>query len=210
MSENKGHENLDDDILECKRDILRENSNKSKKGDEVKEETEKIKPFEPKPIETDEIEALFEDEEDQPDTSMETELIDVEFEEETGDEPEKDEPVRSEKSEKSRGIENVYYQKTSVDRPEKESNTGGDVPKFDLGEQIMARQRDIASRKRKGPGQKTSKAEEKNKTSRKPGMGERNLNFSVPAKDEVEDRDGLISRIVAEDIRKLLSGNFLN
>jgi len=75
--------------------------------------------------------------------------------------------------------------------------TGG-IPKFDLAEQIMAEQRKIAAKKRKGPGRKVE-------TPRPPRKAESTASYAAPSPILSEQRR-IIAEIVSRDIKKLFAG----
>jgi hypothetical protein len=75
---------------------------------------------------------------------------------------------------------------------------GGEIPKFDLAEQIMAEQRKITAVRRRAPGQKTKTPD------RKPQTQSSQYTFKPFVLSEQEK---IIAEIVARDIQKLCRGD---
>ena len=75
----------------------------------------------------------------------------------------------------------------------------GEIPTFDLAEQIMAEQRKIAAVKRKGP---TRKAEPALRPSRTESIG-----HALKAPPVLSEQDQIIAEIVARDIERLYLHN---
>lgn len=82
---------------------------------------------------------------------------------------------------------------------------GGEIPKFDLAEQILAEQRKITAVKRKAPdkgirGQAPGKKAEPVTTQTEP---ESAIHFSMQPSQTLSEQDQIIADIVARDIRRL-------
>lgn len=193
---------LDDDILQSKKDLMRENDKK-----ETESEFKKIKEFRAEPLEKEEIEALFEEDENSDSGVDDPEIIDVDFEDEDeGEDDSEDLIPDSEIHPELKGIEKVYEQNTSISDEKFKPETQKEIPKFDLAEQILARQRMRISRKRVSP----AKKDNQNKNSDSQEVSRQVYSRENPGfeSDVGEDREQLIAKIVAEDIRNLVQGRF--
>ena len=82
-------------------------------------------------------------------------------------------------------------------RPERADSAqkAGEIPKFDLAEQIMAEQRKMAAVKRKGPGRKAEPA-------RRPRQAD-SIGHALKPPPVLSEQDQIIAEIVARDIEKL-------
>lgn len=76
----------------------------------------------------------------------------------------------------------------------------GEIPKFDLAEQILAEQRKVASARRKGPGQTVEAANKEQESEPVDYLGEQSTPMAL-------ERQQIIAEIVARDIEKLCRGN---
>lgn len=73
---------------------------------------------------------------------------------------------------------------------------GAEIPKFDLAENILAEQRRVSARKRKGPGQSDDVPVETGGAGRKGSVGE-------PLPEEPAELQRIVAEIVARDIERL-------
>jgi hypothetical protein len=85
-------------------------------------------------------------------------------------------------------------------KPRGVARQGGEIPTFDLGQQILAEQRKVAAIKRKGPGMR--------------GTAPAKIPQEQPASDtdgrpgaELSEQDQIIAEIVARDIGRLCRGD---
>jgi hypothetical protein len=85
--------------------------------------------------------------------------------------------------------------------PEREeaSQKAGEIPKFDLAEQIMAEQRKMAAVKRKGPGRKAEPAPRPRQAA--------SIGHALKPPPVLSEQDQIIAEIVARDIEKLYLHN---
>ena len=75
----------------------------------------------------------------------------------------------------------------------------GEIPKFDLAEQIMAEQRKIAAVKRKGPARKAPLARRQRQAE--------SIGHALKQPPVLPEQDQIIAEIVARDIEKLYMHN---
>jgi hypothetical protein len=94
---------------------------------------------------------------------------------------------------RARDIMPPYKQQTGENTKRRET----EIPQFDLAEEIMAEQRKLTAIRRKSPGKKTN-VEPVSYTPQQP--------MPVPENPFDSAQGGLISEIVARDIRRLCGG----
>lgn len=87
----------------------------------------------------------------------------------------------------------VEANKAGAQRPE------GEVPQFNLAEQIMAEQRKTAAVKRKAPGARAAPA-------RSPSAPKKTSGFMVSISPRVSNHAKIVAEIVAGDIREFCRG----
>ena len=88
----------------------------------------------------------------------------------------------------------------SANRPQHTETGAGEIPKFDLAEQIMAEQRKVTAIRRKAPGKKTKTPD------RQPRIQSTGYAFKQPAQT-LPEKGLIIAEIVARDIEKLYQGD---
>lgn len=76
-----------------------------------------------------------------------------------------------------------------------------DIPKLDLGKQIMAQHRKVTAVKRKSPGQPIAA---------KKAVAKPSVNLRVPEPPTASKYNPLIAEIVSRDIKRLYSGEILS
>ena len=103
------------------------------------------------------------------------------------------------KAKKVSGPQSKDKQASKTAKPARQGAAESEIPKLDLGEQILAEQRKVTAVRRKGPGSK-GKARPEQTPGVRAARGER------PAAPELSERDQVIAEIVATDIERLCGG----
>jgi len=100
--------------------------------------------------------------------------------------------VREAQSEQIKPIEDVPSEPTKTEQQKSE------VPRFDLAEKIMVKQRRITAIRRKGPGQKDEAQSQQPKVEP--------IGYTIGSLPALSEQENIIAEIVARDIEKFVQG----
>ena len=98
--------------------------------------------------------------------------------------------------------DNVKHKESQSTKKEDTVQQTDGIPKFDLANQIISKQRKVATIKRKRPGPKKEATSPKQKA---PSM-----DYTLKPPSILSQQENIIAEIVARDIQKLRKGNILS
>ncbi len=193
MDKDDSNKQIDDDIQQCKADILRagdimppydkKTELSENKAGQSSQKTTKKEAEEKASLAEEEL-ILLEEETEEETSFEDTSVIPIKT---IDSKPPAPEPVSAEKIDETE----------TTTRPQEQSG----IPKLDLAEQILAKQRKISSVRRKSPDQKGKVA--------KPGAKAVGYMIEQPTSAMLE-QDQIIVDIVARDIERLCYGKLLS